>query len=311
MDRTFETAAELLGRLKIGREEFCQRLLTMLILGDEYPVWNTRNEPSALGLEFLRTLYGMSFGSGDWPGSGQYVDELELPPRHDVELGGAPDQAVIWPNRLWMIELKTEKGSHRQTQIPHYFELGAYHYPGCSVDLTYLTPTFEAPFTPKDSVHRYAQLTWPAVAQLIGETWKDEPGVGHLVQGLLDAIDRMEVETPSEHRARVIGESASLTAVGIGREAPNEEKIIELAQMTAADGTQRAVNYWASNLEELQALRLEVKNAICAFPEGSEIRHVQPWLWKPESTGAPLTAAGKGLGYELRLSRYTLPVCPE
>lgn len=33
----FEDPASLLGRLKLGREEYCQRLLTMLILDGPYP----------------------------------------------------------------------------------------------------------------------------------------------------------------------------------------------------------------------------------------------------------------------------------
>lgn len=32
-----ETPAQLFGRLKLGREEFCQRLLTSLLLGAPYP----------------------------------------------------------------------------------------------------------------------------------------------------------------------------------------------------------------------------------------------------------------------------------
>jgi hypothetical protein len=37
----------LLARLVLGREEYCLRLLTMLILDSPYPRWNTRNEPSS------------------------------------------------------------------------------------------------------------------------------------------------------------------------------------------------------------------------------------------------------------------------
>lgn len=35
-----EDPAALAGRLRLGREEFCQRLLTTLILGGTYPKWN-------------------------------------------------------------------------------------------------------------------------------------------------------------------------------------------------------------------------------------------------------------------------------
>ena len=52
----------LLRRLKLGREEFCQRLLTMLVLEDDYPRWNTRSKPSPRGLRFLHALDELSFG---------------------------------------------------------------------------------------------------------------------------------------------------------------------------------------------------------------------------------------------------------
>ena len=96
----FETPRALLGRLELGREEFCQRLLTTLILHAPYPRWNTRSVPGPAGLTFLRELYARSFG-GDWPGDDLlFVDEFELPPRNEGEKGGAPDYAVLWPDRL-------------------------------------------------------------------------------------------------------------------------------------------------------------------------------------------------------------------
>jgi hypothetical protein len=102
---SYESPSYLLHRLKIGREEFCQRLLTMLVLGAEYPKWNTRNIPSARGLQFLRRLHELCFGAGEWSDQLEFIDELELAPRTESEKGGGPDQAVIWTNRLWMIEL--------------------------------------------------------------------------------------------------------------------------------------------------------------------------------------------------------------
>ena len=84
------------------------------------------------------------------------MDEFELLARHDGEKGGAPDYAVLWPERLWLIELKTEKGSHRATQIPSYFELGRHHHPGCSVDLLYVTPPMTYSYEPPDEWGRYS-----------------------------------------------------------------------------------------------------------------------------------------------------------
>ncbi len=87
----FENPQDLLRRLKLGREEYCQRLLTMLILEGPYPRWNSRSQPSAAGAEFLRALYERIFG-GMWPGDDAvFVDEFELPPGNDAERGGAPD----------------------------------------------------------------------------------------------------------------------------------------------------------------------------------------------------------------------------
>lgn len=144
----FETPAQLLGRLKLGREEYCQRLLTTLILHADYPPWNTRAIPGPVGLAFLRDLYEQHFGAPCPGDAAVFVDEFELPPRHDAEKGGAPDYAVLWDDRLWLIELKTEKGSHRADQIPGYFELAHHHYQGAQIDLLYITPPMQAPYAP-------------------------------------------------------------------------------------------------------------------------------------------------------------------
>jgi len=98
-----ETPRELLARLKLGREETVQRLLTTLILQGHYPPWNSRSRPAPSGVGFLRDLHAEAFGAS-WPGEpATFVDEFELPPRHLDERGGAPDYAVLWDRNLWMI----------------------------------------------------------------------------------------------------------------------------------------------------------------------------------------------------------------
>ena len=85
-----EPPRSLLRRLKIGREEFCQRLLTMLILEAPYPRWNSRSIPSRSGFRFLRALHDASF-SQPWPGdTAEFVDEFELPPGATTKLAVAP-----------------------------------------------------------------------------------------------------------------------------------------------------------------------------------------------------------------------------
>lgn len=302
---TFETPHELANRLKLGREEFCQRLLTTLILQAPYPRWNTRSDPSTAGLAFLRHLWELS-GFGGWPGGNPwFVDEFELPARADGEKGGAPDYAVLWTDRVWMIELKTEGGSHQAAQVPGYFELARHHHPECDIALTYLTPRMEYMFVAPAAWASYAHITWPDVAPLIASTWPatDAPGQQAVIDGLLDLIERMETERPSDYLA-------SLRAAATAPE-PGPDPLADaltLAEATGDDGQQRALDYDASSLEELLDLRLQLREELAASSQDSALRCVMPWLWRPESGGAPMTTAGTATGHELRLSRYRRPL---
>ena len=120
----------------------------MLIVGGPYPKWNTRSRPSPAGERFLAALQELSFGTAEWADGPAFVDEFELAKRHDGEAGGAPDWAVLWPERVWLVELKTERSSHRPGQIPGYFELARHHHPACAVDITYLTPPLSPALEP-------------------------------------------------------------------------------------------------------------------------------------------------------------------
>lgn len=77
--------------------------------------------------------------------------------------------------------------------------------------------------------------------------------------------------------------------------------------LTATDGEQRAVAVDGADLDDLLELRLALRSALAASPEGSPLRHVLPWVWRWESTGRPLTQFGEETGRELRLSRYDSP----
>jgi hypothetical protein len=297
----FETPSALLGRLKLGREELCQRLLTTLILHGPYPRWNTRSVPGPAGLQFLRELHDLSY-DGTWPGGDLlFVDEFELPPPTDGEKGGAPDYAVIWPDRLWLIELKTEKGSHRPTQIPSYFRLARHHHPTLQIDLLYVTPPMVAPF--RSDVGRYAHLTWTDLAEPIKRSWPSgtDPGQQEVIDGLLGAIDSLHLAASSWR--------AALALPPVPTQPPIDPvpAALEAARATAEDGAQRAVDHLPQSLEELLALRLSVRDELAASPADSPLRHVVPWIWRPESTGRPLTSAGATVGMELRVSRYAAP----
>lgn len=301
---TYEDPADMLRRLKLWREEFCQRLLTTLILGGIYPRWNTRSTPTREGASFLRLLDDVSFGRATPPDAEVFVDELELRPRSDGEKGGAPDWAVLWPGRLWMIELKTERGSHRAQQLPYYFELGAHHFPGVPIDITYLTGPLDKPSPDTAPGRRYAHLTWDVVVPLAYAVWGADPRkeVVRYLEVLAQAVDGL-AQPWSQWRAEFAA------PMGVPRP-PSEGELMDLIRATATDGEQRALDADLGSLEDLQALRLAARELIVGSPIASGVRHVMPWLWSgPDRTkGTALTAAGAEHGYELRFSRYQRPV---
>jgi hypothetical protein len=311
-----ETPARLLARLKLGREEYCQRLLTTLILDRPYPRWNSRLKPSPAGFSFLRAVYERSFG-GRWPGnSAVFVDEFELPPRNDAERGGAPDYAVLWDDRLWLIELKTEKASHRAAQIPGYFELAHHHYPDTPIDLLYVTPPMDAPYVPEGSWGRYAHTTWADLVEPVRSSWPSgaTPGRQDVIDGLMEGIDSLAVEHAAWRAARTLQNDVQQDRVAVASgvaqvpAAPSPlEAALAAASLTGGDGRQRAVEVTATDLDDLMSFRLSVRDALAASPNNSPLRHIMPWIWRKESTGAPLTIGGREHGMEVRLSRYKSP----
>jgi hypothetical protein len=296
-----ETPIELASRLRLGREEFVQRLLTTLILDAPYPPWNSRSSVSEEGLMLLRSLWDLS-ELGLWPDADLvFVDEFELPGRHDDETGGAPDYAVMWPDRLWIIELKTEARSHRRGQIDLYFELARHHYRGLPIDLTYLTPPLRSTYE-HDGHGGYAHVTWEQIAPRLAACWShvERPDQVAVRDGLLDAIARLRSDTPGDYLA-------SLRTQRPPEPVPRPDPValgLELAAATADDREQRALEYAAASLEELQDVRKKLRDALADSPVSSPLLHVRPWIWTNMTDGRPLTVAGAETGAEVRFSRY-------
>ncbi|MCB1000368.1 MAG: hypothetical protein KDB40_13815 [Acidimicrobiales bacterium] len=330
-DFAYERPDELLRRLKIGREEAMQRLLTSLIVGGPYPKWNQRSTPSAAGVTFLRSVFLRCF-SAPWPGDDfVFVDEYELRGRSDDERGGAPDWAVLWPDRVWLIELKSEKASHRPEQVPLYFQLGRHHHPDCWIDLTYLTPKMTAPHTTAHPWERYAHLTWDEVADLVRDAWTSPATAAQaaVVDGVADAIHSLAL-TPADWRARVLGsvlepleplgppageppvDTATAEPVAAADTEPSTpdgviEHALALARATAVDGVQRALDVRFDSLDSLLETRHRFRLRLTTEPVDAPVRYVMAWVWREQSTGAPLTDAGRATGYELRFSKYRTP----
>ncbi len=290
----------LLKRLKLGREEYCQRLLTMLLLNDSYPRWGTRSPLSAEGRAFLAALDRLSFGAAGDLTDAAFVDEFDLPARPKDACGSAPDYAILTPERLWMVELKTERSSHRSDQVQTYLELAHHHHPKHVVDLTYLTgPGFDAPFEPVGP-SRYAHVRWSEVLPLMKEAWPEPTEEQRLlIDQLHDVLGTLD--TPwREWRAQRL----SIPVEPEWDERDPEQEALALARLTADDRGPRALDFEATDLEQLKELRADVADLI-GQERSSALAHVRPWIWSAAGTdGEPLTGAGAAVGFELRLGWY-------
>jgi hypothetical protein len=303
-------------RTRPGREEYVQRLLATLILGEEARGWNVRRSPSERGASFLRELHGANH-AGTPAEPPIFVDEFELPARHDTEKAGWPDHAVEWPDRLFLIELKTERRSHRPGQLAHYLELAAHHHPDRGVDLLYLTPTMDAvapePLPPSAT---YAHAEWPAVGELIATTWagSDVTWERTVAGRLAWWIEQLELgaalpvrDTQPSLPSEPARESAAEVPIEPPGAASDLDAALHLAALVQRDGEQRAVEADVEDPEDLDELRLEVRDHLASGlrVDGEQLTHVRPWIWSAATTdGQPLTRAGERTGYELRLSRY-------
>ena len=282
---TWEDPDKLL-KFKFGREEYCQRMLTSLILASPYPKWNSHLAPSEKGEAFLKQLYELIHAEV-LVGPFEFIDEFDLPAIDKDGKNGAPDYAVLTPNGLWIIELKTKAGSHCKEQMPYYERLALSHYPDKQLDLLCLTSDMQRQDVSNYTESRYSHLFWSEILDLISGTWLSSEHAEEQILSIalvreLSSLDRPTKTFSSE--AAVIREAIILTAD------------------VQHDGKQRAVEVSVSGLEELIDLRVRIADAITRDPETPNVR---PWIWyKNTSGGKPLTEVGRSVGCELRLSKY-------
>ena len=272
--------------MKLSREEYCQRMLTSLILGQPYPKWNTFNEPSLKGTTFLQRLHRKSYGI-ILDGSLNFVDEFDLPPINREGSGGAPDYAILTPATLWIIELKTESGSHRKKQLPYYARLAAYHYPNHNIEFLYLTGPMERQNEIQDADFPFRHLFWSEVIELIDQTWANSQNEPERLLSLALNREISNLEASSNlfrENARVIRDA------------------IITAKYVQKTGNQAGIEATSGGIEEMNMLRVRIRDALV---RKKDLKNVRPWIWKDSTSGgSPLTNLGKGVGYELRLSRY-------
>ena len=87
---------------KHSREEYCQRLLTSLILAAPDPGWNKRRNPSETGRVFLDRLYENTTGD-NLEGLPILVNEFALPGKTPGVGDKSPDYGVL--TELWLINI--------------------------------------------------------------------------------------------------------------------------------------------------------------------------------------------------------------
>jgi hypothetical protein len=327
----WESPRELWSRLKLGREEFLQRILTTLIVGGDPPPWNVARMPSEQGLRFLYLLdasaHGEAMNETALADPNAFVDEYLLPKVEESAANGWPDWAVLWPDRVWVIELKTEPGSHRADQLPYYLRLAAAAHPNSRVDLTYITGPLSKPGPVVGEGQRYSHLQWSQVVPLVEAVWgtDDRSEVRDYVDAVRSVVENLTHLRPSAQREAITGltaeaapvETLSASAISLPQEpgaaaqvADGASDLLILARATASDKRQRGVG--AATPAELEGLRDSARSLIDALPVDDTTRFVLPWLWKAaRTTGRALTAEGQEFGYELRFSRYkTMQVSP-
>jgi hypothetical protein len=303
---------------KLGREEYMQRLLATLILGEEARGWNVRRPPSERGASFLRELH-RAHHAGTPEEPPVFVDEFELPARHDAEKAGWPDHGVEWTDRLFLIELKTERRSHRPGQLAHYLDLAIHHHPDRAVDLLYLTPTMEAvPPQPLPPSATYAHAAWPSVGDLVAATWGESDITwertiaGRLAWWIEQAeqaaplpVRNTQPSLPSEPAEAVA--NPTVVTTGPPADSSDLDAAFRIAALVQVDGEQRALEVEVDDPEDLEELRLELREHLSAGlqVDGQQLTHVRPWIWSAATSGGrPLTTCGEETGYELRVSRY-------
>jgi hypothetical protein len=323
----WESPKALWRRLKLGREEYLQRLVTTLILDGDVPPWNTPRSPGEAGRRFLGLLDEVAHGrqdqarfavAPDW-----FVDEYLLPKLDESAANGWPDWAVLWSDRAWVIELKTEASSHRADQLPYYLRLAAAAHPDCRLDLTYVTGPLTKPAPALLDGQRYSHLTWDEVLPLIDEVWGQDarPEVAPYVDMVTTLVSNLRLLKASKQREIVLGAideptppAAKDRAIAVTIEEPtvltpdvvtaaDSSSLLRLARATATDGRQRAIS--AQDPEKLEALRDQALADIGSLEPDDATRLVLPWLWDAKrSGGRALTDEGDEFGYELRFSRY-------
>ena len=119
-------------------------------------------------------------------------------------------------------------------------------------------------------------MEWSDVLELVDRHWPDPvlPGQAEVVAGLTTTIRGLDqpAKVWRESHAELYGVSSEPLTPEIDPVARG----LELADLTAEDGEQRALEYRAGSLEGLHELRMQIRDELAATADGAARRRVVP-----------------------------------
>ena len=167
------------------------------------------------------------------------------------------------------------------------------------VEFTYLTPPLNAEALRSDGVS-YGHVTWGEVMPLIGEVWAEgNQSERRCCEVLTEMLADLGTSWTAWREQRL--------AVPVPAEPDAMAQALVLAGRTAVDGLQRALDHAFDSLDERRKLRIDLRDRLVEQPPVGAW-DVRPWLWNSATTdGMALTASGREVGYELRVSKSAAP----
>jgi len=283
-----------------GLESWAHYMLSSILAGRRPPGWNQPHRPSPTGTEAIRSVDEMLFNEYR-PDVPDIYWEYRLTKRPQDKQNGWPDIGLVWPDRIILVELKTDPGSIRDGQLDWYTKLAATNYPSRQIDLLSITrdPVPDPP--PEMATEaRYANLTWKDLAQVFdGLRGIAEPVDQSMIDRYMEMLDELGLLSPGQPDSQRGPSGRSESTGRMPSDAEWLDEAIRLATATATDQVPRALNQEFGSWGQLGQAADRVRDALDGEPAG---RRVQVWRWREASSGRAMTDAGTRVGSEMRFS---------